>query len=163
MRNIFFFLSLLFFFLISCAEKKKTTAEDKASKSLELMAYDRSFSQMSESKGMKAAFIEFMDSNSVLLRPDQFPITGANAIDYLVLQNDTEYKLTWDPEHADVAESGDLGFTYGIYMMQPASKDTLYYGTYTHIWRKQNDGKWKLVLNSTNEGVDESNEKISNQ
>lgn len=151
-----FSLLLLSSFFFSCKEEKKITTDDKASRALELMSFERSFSRTSESVGMKNAFIDYLDSNGVLLRPNQFPIVGANAIDYLIQQNDDAYTLTWDPQHAYVSDSGDLGYTYGVYIMKPVSKDTLFYGTYTHIWKRQNDGKWKLVLNTSNEGVQES-------
>jgi ketosteroid isomerase-like protein len=60
-----------------------------------------------------------------------------------------------------VAESGELGFTYGVYIMRPLLQDTALFGTYTHIWKKQLDGKWKLLLNSVNEGIDQDNENIN--
>lgn len=147
-----FFASIFF----SCKEEKKITPDDKASRALELMSFERSFSQMSESKGMKNTFIDYLDSNGVLLCPNQFPIVGANAIDYLIQQDDAAYTLTWDPQHAFVSDSGDLGYTYGLYIMKPVAEDTLCYGTYTHIWKKQGDGKWKLVLSTTNEGLENS-------
>lgn len=161
MRLILYTLIFYFIFFVSCSESPKTTLENKASHSLELMEYDRLFSSMSKEKGMKTAFIEYIDSNGVLLRPDKMPLTGGAAIDYLVQQNDTEYTLTWDPQHAVVAESGELGFTYGVYIMRPLLQDTALFGTYTHIWKKQLDGKWKLLLNSVNEGIDLENENIN--
>ena len=119
------------------------------------MDVDKAFSKMSEEKGMRNAFIEYLDSNGVLLRPGHMPIIGASAIDYLIQQNDSSYQLTWQPQNAFIARSGELGYTYGIYTLKPASKDTTLYGTYISIWKKQNDGKWKFVLDSGNEGVTE--------
>jgi len=148
---IFFF----FLFFISCKSKKVTSPiEDKVSKNLDLMAADRAFSAMSQEKGMKAAFSEYLDSNGTMLRPDQMPINAGDAIDFLIQQDDAGYTLGWDPRHAEVAESGEMGFTYGIYMLRPKSIDTVYYGTYTNIWKKHIDGKWKLILNSENQGVE---------
>ena len=149
-----FLLIFLIAISVSCNNKSKCAPEDKTIASLALMSADRSFSAMCESKGMRAAFIEFIDSNGVLLRPNQLPIIGANAIDYLIQQNDTAYTLTWDPKRAEVAKSGELGFTYGIYAMRPSTQDTLFYGTYTNIWRKQGDGNWKLMLNTGNDGIE---------
>lgn len=114
---------------------------------------DMDFSELSESKGMKNAFLEFIDSNGVLLRPDTLPIIGADAVDYLIAQNDTAYSLIWKPTGGMVAASGELGYTYGVYELHPHTKDTLLYGTYTSIWKKQADGKWKFVLSSGNDGV----------
>ena len=125
-------------------------------KSLELMGIDRNFSDMSKKEGMKAAYINFVDdSNGVLLRSNHLPITGANTIDYIIQQNDNTYSLTWDPHHAEIAESGELGFTYGIYLIRPKFIDTSIYGTYTNIWKKNALGKWKLLLNTYNEGIGE--------
>ena len=105
---------------------------------------------------MKAAYINFVDdSNGVLLRSDRLPITGANTIDYIIQQNDNTYSLSWDPHHAEIAESGELGFTYGIYLIRPKFIDTSIYGTYTNIWKKNALGKWKLLLNTYNEGIGE--------
>jgi len=137
--------------LASCNNKKEVK-EPVADKNV-LMEVDRAFSKMSEEKGMKTAFIEYIDSNGVLLKPNQMPIMGANAIDYLVQLNDTDFSLTWQPNNGAISSSGDLGYTYGIYALRYNSKDTIIYGTYTSIWKKQKDGKWKFVLDSGNEGI----------
>lgn len=145
---------LFFICLISCKTKKVTSEkEDRVSKNFELIEVDRAFSAMSQEQGMKSAFIDYLDSNGTILRSNQMPIVGANAIDYLIQQDDTEYTLGWDPRHAEVSESGEMGYTYGIYMMHPKQQDTVYYGTYTSVWKKQIDGKWKLLLHSENEGL----------
>lgn len=145
------------FLLLSAGCKNKNRQKLQVADKKELMDADRQFSKMSEEKGMKTAFIEFIDSNGVLLRPSRLPIIGANAIDYLAQLNDADFKLTWQPNNGEISISGDLGYTYGIYAMQQLSKDTIIYGTYTSIWKKQQDGKWKFVLDSGNEGIgDES-------
>lgn len=125
-----------------------------ADEKIALMKADQAFSEMSVAKGMKAAFIEYIDSNGVLLRSGHLPIVGASAIDYLIQQNDTGYTMNWEPRSAFVSQSADLGYTYGIYAVQPGTMDTVLYGTYVSIWRKQGDGRWKFVLDSGNEGID---------
>jgi hypothetical protein len=146
--------NLLFICLISCKTKKATsTNEDQVSKNFELIEVDRAFSAMSQEQGMKTAFIEYLDSNGAILKSNHMPIVGANAIDYLIQEDDSEYTLGWDPRHSEVSESGEMGYTYGIYMMHPKQQDTVYYGTYSSIWKKQIDGKWKLLLHSENEGL----------
>jgi ketosteroid isomerase-like protein len=114
---------------------------------------DKAFSKLSDEVGIKNAYIQFIDSNGVMLRPNAVPITGADAIDFLSQLNDSSYTLTWQAKKAVVAASGDLGYTYGIYALQPKAADTLIYGTYVTIWKKQADGTWKFVLDSANEGV----------
>jgi ketosteroid isomerase-like protein len=120
---------------------------------IKMIDADKAFSKLSAEKGMKTAFMEFIDSNGVLLRPNQMPIIGANAIDYLSQQDDKEYTLVWEPQGGSIAQSGELGYTYGIYKMQPKTADTTLFGTYVSIWKKQDDGTWHFVLDSGNEGL----------
>ncbi len=143
--------------LMASCQNKKTGREPVADKNV-LMAVDRAFSKLSDEKGMKTAFIEYIDSNGVLLKPNQLPILGAAAIDYLIQLNDTDFNLTWEPNNGAISSSGDLGYTYGVYAMKLPSKDTTIYGTYTSIWKKQKDGKWKFVLDSGNEGISDETE-----
>ena len=140
--------------MFGCTSKKSTPVDTTLAEKILLLQTDKAFSDMSVEKGMKAAFIEYIDSNGVLLKPNQLPIVGANAIDYLIEQNDTGYTLNWQPQYAFVASSADLGYTYGIYALHPNNIDTVIYGTYLSIWQKQGDGKWKFVLDSRNEGID---------
>jgi ketosteroid isomerase-like protein len=149
------YLLLILNLLLSCKNKPAKVESSGVAGQLELLAADKAFSEMSSISGMKKAYIEYIDSNGVLLRPENMPIIGANAIDYLIQQDDTGFQLSWEPRHAEVANSGELGFTYGIYAMRPKDKDTVIYGTYTSIWRKQKDGKWKLALDSRNLGIGE--------
>jgi ketosteroid isomerase-like protein len=116
-----------------------------------ILKTDSEFSRMSKQQGMKRAFIEFIDNDGILLRPDHPPIVGANAIEYLTETNDSSYTLTWEPSSAQVAASGDLGYSYGIYNLQ--LQDTMLQGTYVSIWKKQKDGKWKFVLDTGNPGL----------
>ena len=153
MKIVYFLLVLILF--LSCKNKTLKEESSTAAYKLELIATDKAFSEMSSASGMKKAYIEYIDSNGVLLRPENMPIIGANAIDYLIQQDDTGYQLTWEPRHVEVANSGDMGFTYGIYAMRPKENDTIIYGTYTSIWCKQKDGKWKLALDSRNLGIGE--------
>lgn len=149
--SIFFGLSLF----VSCEEKKAETMNSTAEAEKKLIETDKAFSRLSEEEGMKAAYIDFIDSNGVLLKPNLVPVSGANAIDYLIQQNDTAFSLTRQPQSAVVAASGDLGYTYGILSYRLKSNDSIQYGTYVSIWKKQRDGTWKFVLDSGNDGIGE--------
>lgn len=147
-------LAVLFFFS-ACRNDKDKEARADAFAKMEMMDADRAFSKMAEEKGMKAAFIEYLDSNGVLLRPNHLPIAGADAVDFLIQQNDADYTMTWEPKNGVIARSGELGYTYGIYALRPSAKDTIIYGTYVSIWKKEKGGTWKYVLDSGNEGLGE--------
>ena len=111
-----------------------------------MLEADRAFAGMSEQKGIKQAYLEYIDSNGVLLRPGQVPLLGADAVDYLIQLNDSNYSLKWEPGGGAVAKSGEIGYTYGVYALKPSASDTILYGNYVNIWKKQADGKWKVVL-----------------
>lgn len=148
---------LSFFIVLLCVfgcNQKKEKSFNAVNEKVILMQTDKAFSDMSVAKGMKAAFIEYIDSNGVLLKPNQLPIVGANAIDYLIQQDDSDYTLNWQVQNAFVSSSADLGYTYGVYALHPKQKDTVLYGTYVSIWKRQSDNSWKFVLDSGNQGID---------
>ena len=65
--------------------------------------------------------------------------------------------LTWTPVKAEMAASGDLGYTYGTYVYTAKNKEGKLvpnYGKYTSIWRKQKDGQWKVVVDMGNSSPD---------
>ena len=146
---------LLFLFFQSCQDKKVESAIVPADAVKILLETDKAFSRLSEQVGMKAAYIDYIDSNGVILKPGQLPVVGANAIDYLIQQNDTTFSLTRQPQSAVVAASGELGYTYGIFSYRLKTNDSTQYGTYVSIWKKQSDGTWKFVLDSGNDGIGE--------
>jgi ketosteroid isomerase-like protein len=154
-RVLFLPLPIVLIFIGGCFFPKKNNAVRNEKNKVELMSADNAFSNLSAEKGLKSAFLEYIDSNGVLLRPNLIPIAGADAVDYIIGLKDEGYTMTWKPNNATVAASGELGYTYGSYILQPAAKDTVFYGTYVSIWKKQDDGKWKFILQSANEGLGE--------
>jgi pentatricopeptide repeat protein len=138
--------------LSSCFKKKEVKAAVDVKS--EMMDADRAFSKLSEQRGMRFALMQYIDSNGVLLRPNAVPIIGVEAIDYISQGNDTAYTMTWEPSGGSIASSGDLGYTYGVYSYKPKERDTVIYGTYVSVWKKQADGKWKFALQTGNEGVE---------
>lgn len=145
----------LFFFmpLLSCKDEPQDPVLERTTLELELMALDRKFSDQSAEQGFKTAFIDKIDSNAVLLRPNMMPIEGGAVVDYLIQQDDHDFTLSWDPRHAVVSSNGDLGFTYGVYILKPISLDTMVYGNYVHVWKRQPDSTWRLALQTANEGL----------
>jgi ketosteroid isomerase-like protein len=64
-----------------------------------------------------------------------------------------DLSLTWAPVKAEMAGSGDMGYTYGNYVLRSKDKDgkiVARYGKYTSIWKKQKDGSWKVALDMGN-------------
>ena len=117
----------------------------------EILQADQEFSDMSKQIGIKKAFLQFMSEEGIILRPEHIPLVGPEAIDYLSQVADQDYTLSWKASGGEIAQSGDLGFTYGIYELKVA--DTTLTGTYVNVWQKQKDGSWKYILNNTNEST----------
>ncbi len=68
--------------------------------------------------------------------------------------DDKNNHLTWAPSGAGISAGGDLGYTYGNYEFHAMGKDgkpVVQHGKYTSIWKLQNDGTWKVVLDMGNE------------
>lgn len=117
-----------------------------------LMEIDQRFSQMSIERGMKTAFLHYIARDGVLIRPDEKPLVGADAIEFLSEVDDDGYKVSWQPQNFDISADGTMGYTYGIYKVEVDGD--VFTGGYTNIWKKQN-GEWRFVVSSTNEGTEE--------
>jgi ketosteroid isomerase-like protein len=123
-----------------------------------LLEVEKAFSEMSVQQGMKAAFLHFSDDSAVLLRPNTMPVVGKNALAeaYSGL-DDSQFTLSWEPLNANIATSGDLGYTYGIYTMTP-QVDSIpeSKGTYVTIWKKNAAGEWRFMLDTGQQGLGNS-------
>jgi ketosteroid isomerase-like protein len=151
---------LLFFcvavsMIVSCTPSIKKQDALVEKERLVLLKVDNDFAALSVNKSMKNAYLEYIDSNGVLLRPNSLPIVSAEAVDYIIALKDTGYNIEWKPSKALVARSLELGYTYGVYKIEVPASGNTFYGTYVTIWKKQADGKWKFILQSNNEGVSE--------
>ena len=141
---------LLLILFISCHSEKKQEYQAN-----ELLETDLAFSAMSEELGVNHAFMHFCAREGVLLRENTRPVEGqSSVIKYLANINDDALVLTWEPLHARVAKSGELGYTYGIYELVIKESGKSEKGTYVSIWTKQ-DQEWKWVLDSGNQGLGE--------
>ncbi len=145
---------LLLFMSCNSKAKQEDKEEKNVAAKVDMMNADREFSLLSEKEGLRKAYSEFIDGDGVLLRPGYKPMDGADAMDYIIQSNDSSFIMTWEPKDASLSSSGDLGYTYGVYSLKPKDADTVIYGSYVTVWRHQKDGKWKFVLQSGNEGLE---------
>ena len=156
MKKLSFALVLVMVFVSCRWEYNKSDKQEKAANTeqqlQEIVDTDKAFSAASEKEGMKKAFLEYIADDAVLLRPGFLPIIEGDVIKFLNAQEDTSFTMTWEPKGGDIASSGDMGYTYGVYKV--ATADTTLMGTYLNVWRKQEDGKWKFVIDTGNPGID---------
>lgn len=105
-----------------------------------------------------AAFAAWFADDAVSLSNGKAPILGAIAITRSATWSPKEYQLTWTPTDALMGPSGDMGYTWGHF--EGSSKDAngnpvKTSGRYITVWRKGQDGTWKVVLDAgANEPAD---------
>jgi ketosteroid isomerase-like protein len=60
-------------------------------------------------------------------------------------------KIVWRPQIVEVLHDGSLALSRGVYRMTVTSetgKRTDHWGTFNSIWRRQDDGGWKIVFDA---------------
>jgi ketosteroid isomerase-like protein len=129
-------------FFISCNQKTSTNSKQ------ELITADSAMNEMAGKEGFNNAILFYADTNIVKFEGQQFPVIGKDAFEKSFDKNSDLKTISWKPVNAEVAESGDLGYTWGNWKL--VAKDTTYYGNYFTAWKKQKDGKWKVALDGGN-------------
>ncbi len=146
-------LPIFLLFVISCNPKINMEQEKE-----KLLQTDIDFSKLSIEVGNHKAFLEYASPEAVLLRDNSYPIIGKPALKKLYSElSDTNYRLTWKPSYGRIAKSGDLGYTYGIYLLEITKgeqKGQVSKGTYCSIWEKNAKGEWRFVLDTGNSGLE---------
>lgn len=130
-------------------------SQSAASNAAPLLDADLAFAKMSADSGAVAAFTMYLAENAVQMPNGAAPITGRDSI-ISAMASGPEVKLIWEPKHAEVAESGELGWTWGIYQATFTNgdgEDVSSAGKYVNVWRKQDDGSWKVIVDMGNPGV----------
>jgi ketosteroid isomerase-like protein len=95
------------------------------------------------------SFLTLVDDEAVFFGRDVSRGKDAVSKAWLPFFTDRNLFLKWHPNQVYVSSSADLGYSIGEY--QRIGKDssgnpTTATGSYVSIWRKQPDGKWKIVL-----------------
>ncbi len=130
--------------------KKVTAKTDVAIGQTVLLALDQDFSKASLAQGASKAFLEYAADDIHFLRNGSFPVIGNNGAS-AALASKTG-KLSWQPAKSEVSASGDMGFTYGTYEYRESSAGAATEtGFYMRVWKKQANGRWKVVLDIFNE------------
>lgn len=116
-------------------------------------AADIQFAKVVATKDLEAS-LNFYADDAVVMEPGMPVFKGKQAIrksleDFFALK---DYMIHWTPEAVEVAESGDLAYTLGIFeakytdsMGKPVSE----HGKYATIWKKTGN-EWKVVVDINN-------------
>ncbi|MEO8664671.1 MAG: DUF4440 domain-containing protein [Ignavibacteria bacterium] len=129
--------------IYSCSgSENKTTDADV------IMQEDIKFCKYSIKEGFFNAFLKFADAGIIKFSEGQHPVVGIKDLAKAYDNRPGTKDLIWEPVMGEVAESGDLGFTWGKWHF--TNKDTTLYGNYFTVWKRQSDGSWKVLLDGGN-------------
>ncbi len=122
---------------------------DAAAMKAELLRVDAESSAAAQKLGVGAAFLRYAAADAVMLPENQNAVKGLDGIRKQFAGFPAGATLAWKPFNADVAASGDLGYTLGTYELRGNDADgkpTVRYGKYCSVWKRQADGSWKWVV-----------------
>jgi ketosteroid isomerase-like protein len=108
-----------------------------------LVNSEQAFGATAAQKGMRDAFLEFSTDEAVMFVPGVIRVKD--------LYGPAEPRpglLVWHPLYAEIASSGDLGWTTGPWEwgQDMSGQSFQATGNYITIWRRQPDSTWKFVL-----------------
>src|SRR5262245_44880949 len=140
---------MLAFSTLHGAPKKPTIeAERKA-----LIQAEADFEAARAEKGLEGWLSFFAEDSAGF--PSSGPITFTKTAMRERLRQtwNPDVTLKWQPVKADVAASGDLGYTVGTWQLtgKNSKGDPLSMkGKYMTVWKKQANGEWKVVADMGN-------------
>jgi ketosteroid isomerase-like protein len=126
-----------------------TVSADKGA----LVAADLAVAKATAERGLEG-WLSWFAADARIFPPGEPVIEGIEAIKAYYRKTGFDPKpLSWKPAYADLAASGDLGYTVG-YASWPATDDKGQRVTrgskYLTVWKKQADGSWKVAADMGN-------------
>ena len=139
---------------VSVEEPEEVVEETSVEDAAMLKALDREAATMAMEQGMLIYDETFFMEDAIQLDDGKQMIDDgifAIKLDHQDLPPDLS--VTWAPQGAEIAQSGELGYTWGrwsnvTYAADGTMLDT--YGKYVTIWKKQDDGSWKIAIDIWN-------------
>ena len=115
-----------------------------------LMQLSREWSKSASSRDVEKT-LSYWTDDAVVISAGQPILKGKSAIRQMVEggYKNPSFKISWEPKTAEISKSGDLG--YLIEDSQITIKDSTGKSVTQHfksvtIWKKQEDGTWKNVV-----------------
>jgi ketosteroid isomerase-like protein len=112
-----------------------------------LTSTERAFAAATKHIGVRNGFLTFFADDAITLRPTPGPYKDLLR-KRLEPPQPLPTHLLWTPTEGDVASAGDLGWLTGpsaVRENKPGGH-VVYTGQYFSIWKKQEDGTWKVLL-----------------
>jgi len=112
--------------------------------------FSRTFNEAPQDKRADQWMSYFAENATVPATP---PLAGKQALSehYQKVFANPDLTLKWEPTKGEVFAGGKMGYTVGKYTARYKDKDAKAMeetGTYITIWKKQDDGSWKIVADT---------------
>jgi len=145
------FVILTAFLISGCAGRGRV---DMTKETDRLLQTDRDFAAASLEHGAADAFRMYLAEEATMFSDGRHPVRGRDSIYDLMKPGADGYVLEWTPRAAEVASSGDMGWTWGEYTVtvkgvEGAGEKS--YGKYVNVWKKNAEGEWKVVADIGND------------
>lgn len=133
-----------FLFPLLMATSLMAQEPDSSSALFNMREAEQNFAKASVMIGRDAAFVENFAVESVLFT-DKWITTGKQ---FSKERKASPVVLKWEPEYMDISDSRDFGISTGPWEAQEYRPGTppLSTGYFLTVWKKQPDGKWKVIL-----------------
>jgi ketosteroid isomerase-like protein len=138
---------LLLSLLVICFYAAPAVAQKNVGDLKAIVETERAFAHLSEEKGTREAFAEFIADDGILFRPT--PVFGKKWMqEHPLPASPSRSVLSWQPILADVSRAGDMGYTTGPWQFKKDIKDAkpTAFGSFMTVWKKQPQGSWRFVL-----------------
>ena len=148
---------VLFIALSIAGCNRAAPVDRRAADERAIRAEDAAGLKAAQAKDVNGAVANYADDASWL--PPNAPIVkGKDAIraGWAALLASPGLTIDWQITKLEMARSGDLAYTLYSYQMSlqgPAGKPIADYGKDMAVWKKQQDGTWKMVAETFNSDV----------
>jgi ketosteroid isomerase-like protein len=145
--------SVVVFCVIGCkAESAKSASAAPGSAEAALMQRSRDWAKAAATGNVDSALAYWSD-DAVVLAPDQPAYYGKAAIRKMVegSMKIPKFSITWEPEHASISPSGDMGYLIEhnrVTMADSTGKVHTQYGKGVTVWKKDASGVWRCVVDT---------------
>lgn len=115
----------------------------------EIRDTEKAFSDMAQKEGVAKAFEAYCAHDVVMMRNNKL-VKGKDGLKaYFSKQaSSSNFTLSWEPDFVDVSTAGDLGYTYGKYILtyrDSTGAEVQNTGIFHTVWKRQPDQTWKFV------------------
>jgi len=128
----------------------------------DVRCHEVGFSRSVETKDI-AAFQAFIDADARFVSGTVTRGIADISTAWGVFFSDNAPKMKWRPQFIEVLDDGTLALSRGPYRMIVQGPDgtvTEHWGTFNSVWRKQDDGSWKIIFDAGNESDEAPPEEI---